>query len=368
MKRLRLIYKSFANFKKYINEMLEEKIKQTREGKATKGMDILGALVRSSYSTSEPNSREGSPARADKGLIDKPILTDAEILGNAFVMLFAGHETTANSIQFSLIELAINPKPQKEAQKQIQDVLGDKTPQTWDYETYINTLLGSILGAIMNEQLRLMPPEPNIPKRVSKKQDQEIIIDGKKVTLPAGANIGINVNGVQRNPRYWPTGPSDINEGHNDLDDFKPERWVVTAGTTGNCSSAGSQDEEDFGGDTGRDSSAGLFRPVTGSYIPFSAGAHSCLGRRLAQIEIIVVLAVIFQKYSIELAVDEWASDEEVQKMNREERRALYKKAQIKARETLRSADLKLTLTLSHKFVPLRLVKKGDEKFFDLFD
>jgi len=361
-------HESFANFKQYINEMLEEKVKQTREGKATKGMDILGALVRSSYGTSEPNSRQGSPARAEKGSIDKPVLTDAEILGNAFVMIFAGHETTANSIHFALIELATYLKPQKEAQKQIEEILGDKRPETWDYDSYINILLGSILGAIMNEQLRLMPPEPTIPKSVCKNQDQEITIDGKKVILPAGANIGVNVIGVQRNPKYWPTGPSEINPGHNDLNDFKPERWVMKAGTTGNCSPAESQDEEDFGGDTGRDSSAGLFKPVTGSYIPFSAGAHSCLGRRLAQIEIIAVLAVIFQKYSIELAVDEWANDEEVAKMTKEERRALYNKAQIRSRETLRSADLVLTLKLSPKFVPLRVVRKGDERFFDLFD
>jgi len=32
------------------------------------------------------------------------------------------------------------------------------------------------------------------------------------------------------------------------------------------------------------------------------------------------MLAVIFQKYSVELAVDEWASDEEVENMSVEER------------------------------------------------
>jgi len=41
-------------------------------------------------------------------------------------------------------------------------------------------------------------------------------------------------------------------------------------------------------------------------------GARSCLGRRLDQVKVIVVLSVIFQRYSLELAVDEWATDDEV--------------------------------------------------------
>lgn len=358
-KRALVADEAFKNFQRYVHDMFRAKVEETQEGKMSQGMDILGALVRSSYSPSPPNSRTTSPIRSER-----PKLTDSEIMGNAFVMLFAGHETTSNSILFSLIELAINPAPQREAQRQVHELFEDSDPETWQYDTCINALLNSMVGAILNEQLRLTPPVPNLPKSVSKEADQELRIDGRTVYIPAGSNIGINTIGVQRNPRYWPTQPSTITKGKNDLDDFKPERWLLEAEKDEHARAT--HEDDVFGAATGTDSSAEMFRPVNGSYIPFSAGPHSCLGRRLAQIEVVAVLAVILQKYSVELAVDEWASDAEVANMTLEARRAVYEKAQIKARETIRSARVMLTLKLSQT-VPMRLVEKGSERFFDLF-
>jgi len=79
-------------------------------------------------------------------------------------------------------------------------------------------------------------------------------------------------------------------------------------------------------------------------------------------------LAVIFQKYSVELAVDEWATDEEVTKMTDDQKKELYKKAQLKARETLATASTVITLKLQKGFVPLRFVRKGEERFINLID
>ena len=59
-----------------------------------------------------------------------------------------------------------------------------------------------------------------------------------------------------------------------------------------------------------------------------------------------VVLSVIFQKYSIELAVDEWATDDEVAQMSIKDKKALYKKAKDKAKQTIRGASSRLTLKL----------------------
>ncbi|KAF4625080.1 hypothetical protein G7Y89_g13089 [Cudoniella acicularis] len=197
-------------------------------------------------------------------------------------------------------------------------------------------LVKSSYGAVLNEQLRLMPPIIVIPKSVTDSQDQVIVIDGQKYTLPAGARIAINTVGVQRNPRYWPTQPSKVTNQEDDLNDFRPERWLVTVDSNGEqqLDSTDSEGDDDFGGYTGNSSHAKLFHPVRGSYLPFSDGTRSCIGRRLAQVKIMAVLAVIFQKYSIELAVDEWASDAEVEQMSDEEKRVLYdglKKVEIEA-------------------------------------
>ena len=291
-----------------MNELFAQKVEEARLGKHSEGMDIMGSLVRSSYGEKEA-PRKPSPVRAEKEEVGKPKLSDSDILGNAFVMIVAGHETTANSIHFSLMELAMNLRAQRAVQKEVQAIFGDEPPEKWEYDANINNLLGGMLGAVLNEQLRLMPPVITIPKHVTKSQDQVIILDGKKIKLPAGAHIALDTIAVHRNPRYWPTQLSKISGGENDLDDFKPERWLCK--TTPNDSqqidsAPESEDEEEaFGQFTGRNISAQLFHPVRGSYLPFSDGARSCLGRRLAYVKIMGVLAVIFQEYSIELAVDE---------------------------------------------------------------
>ncbi|RAL58574.1 hypothetical protein DID88_003350 [Monilinia fructigena] len=159
---------SFENWGQYMNELFATKTKDAAEGK--EGEEYHQAELRKVKSTKSPFQIQN-------------------ILGNAFVMIVAGHETTANSIHFSLIELAISPRSQRQVQVEVQKIFADESPETWDYDTNINNLLGGILGATLNEQLRLMPPVVNIPKSVSQGRDQTIIIDGKKITLPAGTHI-----------------------------------------------------------------------------------------------------------------------------------------------------------------------------------
>src|ERR1700712_202482 len=165
-----------------------------------------GSLIDGAYGEESEfyNSSPGQPEKVEAG---KYALSDSEILGNAFVMIIAGHETTANAVHFTLIELATNPKAQKEVQKEVQSIYGSTPPETWDYESSINKLLGGFVGAALNEQLRLMPPIVAIPKAVSKHQDQAITIDGKKVTIPGGTQIWLCTIAAHRSPRYWPTKP-----------------------------------------------------------------------------------------------------------------------------------------------------------------
>lgn len=125
-------------------------------------------------------------------------------------------------------------------------------------------------------------------------------------------------------------------------------------------------DDEDLRGPSGEDTSAQLFKPVKGSYIPFSDGFRSCIGRRFAQVEILAVLAAIFSQYSVELAVDDFASDEEVEKMPKggKERRELYRKAEDRAKDFLKNKVASIvTLQLRGVSIPIRLMKRGEERF-----
>ncbi|KFY45996.1 hypothetical protein V494_00661 [Pseudogymnoascus sp. VKM F-4513 (FW-928)] len=357
-------WESYKNWKLYMEELLEKKVEAELAGEKTLGMDIMGALVKSATDEGRSDQKK-SPGQLES---NKRGLTDENIIGNSFVMLLAGHETTANTIHFTLMELAMSPSSQRNLQKEVHTLFGDSDPKTWDYADSVNKLLGGMVGATMNEMLRLMPPVTNIPKSVSANQDQTIVVDGQKHTLPKGLYINFNVVSAHRNPKYWPSmGASKVSGKPDDLDDFIPERWLKQDAAD---HVEEDSEEEDFGGFTGKSSSAQLFRPARGSFLPFSDGPRSCLGRRLAQVELISMLAVIFQKYSIELAVDEWASDEEVAKMSVPEKLEVYAKAVTKAKAVIRTASSMITLKLNfgQTYIPARLVKKGEERFIQYID
>lgn len=351
-----------------MDEFLHDKVEETRRGGAPReGMDIMGQLVQSQYSPKATTTTKQPPSPAFS-------LSDSDIIGNAFIMIVAGHETTANTLHFSLVELATNPATQRRLQSEITALFGTTPPSTWDYEKHIAPLLSSHAGATINETLRLMPPVTGIPKVVAVAPDaapdagQPVTVDGRTHLLPPGLAISLMAVCAHRNPRWWPTRPSARTGASHDMDDFLPERWYRGAAATGEegggAAAAVEEDKGDYGGFQGSDVAASLYRPVRGSYLPFSDGPRSCLGRRIAMVEMGAVLAVIFQKYSIELAVDEWASDAEVEAMSEEQRRAVYGKAQAKSRDTVRQAISVLTLKLhGGRRVPVRFVERGKERF-----
>ncbi|GKT52551.1 sterol 24-C-methyltransferase [Colletotrichum spaethianum] len=359
---------SHDNYVQYIDELMQDKIEDLQNGDhGDAGMDLMGQLVRSKYGNRAANS--GANGVMSKGKESKiPQLSKSEISGNAFIMLVAGHETTANAMHFGLIEIACNPAVQRQLQKDIDSIFGDTDPSEWNYESTVNPMLASMLGACMNETLRMTPAVVEIPKKVNPESDGIISLDGEKYALPKGAHISIVGVAAHRNPRNWPSKPSKVTGADHDLDDFAPERWYRASLNAAQTEDK-SGDTEDYGGYKGSDTSEKMFRPVRGSYVPFSDGPRSCLGRRIAQVEIIAALSVVFQRYSLELAVDEWASDAEVEAMGRAERQKLYKKAQDKCRETVKKATTMLTLKLPQGMsVPVRVVPRGEERFVNFVD
>ncbi|KAF6813005.1 cytochrome p450 3a21 [Colletotrichum sojae] len=372
----KLAIDSHDNYAQYIDELVEDKIEDLQHGSdhsEDAGMDLMGQLVRSKYgNVGDGQGGVNGVVVPGKGRESKiPQLSKSEITGNAFIMLVAGHETTANAMHFGCIEIACNPAVQRQLQRDVDGIFGDSDPATWNYDSTVNAMLASMLGACMNETLRMTPAVTEIPKKVSPEGDGILMVDGEKHVLPKGAHISIVGVAAHRNPRNWPSKPSKITGAPHDLDDYVPERWYrASTDVSGNANAEVKVgDTEDYGGYKGSDTSEKMFRPVRGSYVPFSDGPRSCLGRRIAQVEIIAALSVIFQKYSLELAVDEWATDAEVEAMSREERAKLYKKAQDKCRKTLRTASTMLTLKLPHgTTVPLRIVPRGRERFVDFVD
>ncbi|UNI15718.1 hypothetical protein JDV02_002224 [Purpureocillium takamizusanense] len=357
---------AYENYTKYMEEMMEDKLDDARRGIPPEGMDLMGSLVRCAY--------EADAAKDDKTgkAASLPVLTREEIIGNAFIMFAAGHETSGGNIHVLMMLLATNPSAQRHLQRGIDQVLGDSDPSTWDYDTKVSAMMGSMIGACLYETLRIVPPAVEIPKEVSPLGDQPVTMDGREYLLTEGTGIAIVTSGVHLNPRYWPHADSKICEGGNDLRDFRPERWFPNKsglGARGVEDTSGPESAAQYGGHGEVDSSAQMFRPAKGSYIPFSDGSRSCMGRRTAQAQITAMLAVVFREYSVELAVDEWASDAEVQAMSRDERASVYRQAQDKSRQTMMKMYSVVTLGLHSTYhVPLRLVKRGHENFVDWMD
>jgi len=167
---------------------------------------------------------------------------------------------------------------------------------------------------------------------------------------------------LHRNPKYWP------HTSKEDLSEFRPERWLLDSSKSNTNTDENTYAEEedlDFGGPDKRpDTAASLFRPHKSSYIPFSEGYRSCLGRRFAQVEILAVLAVVFKTWSVELDVSDFMSDEEITTASEEQKREAWNKADARARDLLRNGMMTvITIQMRKDKVPMRFVKRGHERF-----
>ncbi|OCT52974.1 putative P450 monooxygenase [Cladophialophora carrionii] len=336
-------------------------------------MDLLAQLVKGQVA-SEKN----------KGNSKDVPLTDSEVLGNMFVLILAGHETAANSIHFSLLYLALYPKSQRATQKDLDRIFQGKPPSEWDYDRDLPALFGGMVGAVLAEELRLVPPVIGIPKSTWGVPDQPITIGGKACTVPAGVYISLASGNVHRNPKYWPTSKPSLPGGHtvhpianldNDLEEFHPERWLLDdTDEVPQTETANGKKEmpnetvtaDDLAINEAADTSDKFYRPPKGAYVPFSDGYRACLGRRFAQVEVLATLAVILQNYSVELAVDQWATDEEVIAMDEDARVEVWEKAAERARKLmLTGLSVIISLQMRAGHVALRFVPRGQEKFPD---
>ena len=251
---------------------------------------------------------------------------------------------------------------------ELDSIFGDRDPSEWTYDQDLPRLFSGLVGAVMNEQLRLIPPVTMIPKSTAPDAPQQLTVDGEELTLPGGCNIGINVVAVHRNPKHWPHGASGrASSWHptsnvcNDLEEFRPERWLTTEAEGHGKPKPGS---DELSLDAGSDTSTSLFRPPKGAYVPFSDGARACLGRRFAQIEILAALAVILRGHSVELSVDEWASEAEVADMDAAGRREVWERARAQFEQRFRDEmGTVITLQLRGEGVKMRMCERGEEMF-----
>lgn len=349
-----------------MDDMLQQKKVAVLKGEEGESLDLMTALLKGAGITKQSSLGEKPPVQT---------LMDREILGNTFVYLLAGHETTSNSIHFCLVLLAMNLAAQRHLQADLDEIFQGRPASQSIYEHVIPKLFASMAGAVLNEELRVLAPVVGVPKSTPKGSPQTLEVTGKTCTVPADCYILLMTAAIHRNPNQWPTGPpSDPNKPthplsnlDNDLEEFKPERWILDSNAKHTATMPDQimdAEASELGVNTASDTSEGLYRPRKGAYIPFSEGYRSCLGRRFAQVEIFALLAFIFSQYSVELAVDAYASDEEVEKMDEQAKFEIWDTARAEVnRQMNEDMGTILTLQLRKGAIGLRLVQRGEERF-----
>lgn len=236
-KKLRAVDLGYKELGRYMEEM----VRQRQEEGQGNNHDLFSNLI-------EANQAEDDGAQK---------LTEQELIGNIFIFLVAGHETTAHSLTFAFALLALHPEEQENLYQHVLSVLGGKTALTYEHMSSLTYPL-----AILHETIRLFPPVPGIPKMCAEDTtlDTENMY-GKKITIhvPEGTGVTINTAGLHYNPRYW-----------EDPGSFKPSRFL---------------------GDWPRD-----------AFAAFSLGPRSCVGRRFTETEAVAVLSTVISQYTIEVS------------------------------------------------------------------
>ena len=263
--------------------------------------------------------------------------------------MFAGHEANANTLTFAILLLACHPSLQKLLQSDIDRVLGysASSHQNWSYDKFYPLLSESMVGAVINETLRLATVLPFLPKVVPKKSLQQISINNHTHSIPGNTLILINTSAVHRHPNFWPEQqfPESPANAPNLVASFNPQHWLR------------SRDAPWQKGFRER----GLMRPQPGTFVPFSDGSRGCLGKRFALVELCALMTRIFCEYSVELAVKGLGPDTDQVEMKR-----AWDKARSDAEYKLSASvefGMSLRLTAS---LPVTFVRRGKERFANL--
>ncbi|MBL7852448.1 MAG: cytochrome P450 [Cyclobacteriaceae bacterium] len=167
-------------------------------------------------------------------------MTEEQILDEIVILFIAGHETTGNSLAWTLYLLATH-----------RDELETLREETLDLSTS-DTVAHPRLQAVINESMRLYPPAW-VSDRVSIEDDS---FNG--FTYPAGTIIALFYYGLHRSAKYWEEPLS-----------FRPERFLRQ-------------------------------KENTRIFFPFGGGPRLCIGNNFAMAEMALFLRSFIRKFELQ--------------------------------------------------------------------
>jgi cytochrome P450 len=168
-------------------------------------------------------------------------------------LLLAGHETTGAALAWTWYCLSRYPEVERRVHEELTAVLDGRDPTLADLPRLVYT------RAVVDETLRLYPPVWLVPRRAI--GDDEI--EGEPVR--AGADVLLCIHSLHRHRAFW-----------DDPDRFDPDRFLPEMTAQ---------------------------RP-SGIHIPFGLGRRACIGSRLATSEIMLVVAIVAQRFRVRCSGD----------------------------------------------------------------
>ena len=172
----------------------------------------------------------------------------------ALTFMLAGHETTANAMSWFWYLMARNTDARDRMLAEVDDVLGRRRPDADD--------LGRLrwTTACLQESQRYFSAVWIIARRAI----EDDVIGAHHIRR--GTTVVIPIHHIHHDPRWWP-----------DPERFDPHRFC--------------------------DASAPNNRPRS-AYLPFGGGRRICIGQSFALMEMVLIAAIMSQRFTFDLAPD----------------------------------------------------------------
>lgn len=238
-------------------EMVESKAEALLQGKGSK--DVLSLLVKANASENEETK-----------------LTEEEIYAQMRTILLAGHETSATTLCWVLLELARHPEVQQRLRDEIRETErairarggSDFTANDLDNMQYLQAVIKESMRyhPALYQNYRLAARDDVLPlsKPITGRDGTEIT----KLPIAKGTKIILSIAAYNRNREVW----------GEDAHEYRPERWLENG-------------QERKGPTLG----------VYGNLLTFAGGVRTCIGWRFALYEVLCLTVEIINNF--ELAV-----------------------------------------------------------------
>ncbi|KAI8790640.1 cytochrome P450 3A24 isoform X1 [Biomphalaria glabrata] len=239
---------------RYFDTILRRTVAERQE-LSSLGKPMPNDLLQSLISAKEEGDREAASfsGHADGVTWEKlpKTMSERELIGQSMLIIFAGFETTATTLQLALYLLAQHPDIQEKVYQEILETVHSDTP------TYEELGHLKYMEQVINETLRLYPPAP-ISSRVAADTYHY-----KNIVIPKGASIIIAKDAIMRDPKNFPE-PSKFDH-ERFSEENKSSRDLMT-------------------------------------FLPFGHGPRQCIGMRLAYLELKLGLVHVLRKIKFVLS------------------------------------------------------------------